>query len=64
MLGADAYLERDRGLLAFRIEAASYPNWEGEVQQRHYTLEGDELSYRVPPRADGSIPVSVWRKLD
>lgn len=56
-------VDRERGLLAFRIEAASYPNWEGEVQQRHYTLEGDELSYCVPPRADGSIPISVWRKL-
>ena len=27
-------------------------------------LDGGTLTYRVPPRADGSIPVSVWRKLD
>lgn len=53
-----------RGLLTFSIESASYPNWEGNVQQRQYTLDDGVLSYRVPPRPDGSIPVSVWRKLD
>jgi hypothetical protein len=53
-----------RGVLTFRIESASYPNWEGQVQRRDYTLENGVLSYRVPPRPDGSIPVSVWRRLD
>lgn len=53
-----------QGTLAFTIEASSFPNWEGTVQQRQYVLEGTELRYRVPPRPDGSIPVSVWRKLD
>ena len=49
--------------LTFRIEGASFPNWEGAQQQRHYTLTGDELSYRVPPRPDGNTPISVWRRL-
>jgi hypothetical protein len=52
------------GQLVFSIEGASFPNWEGTVQRRQYTLEGKQLSYQVPPRADGSIPVSVWRRLD
>jgi hypothetical protein len=52
------------GQLVFSIEGSSFPNWEGTVQRRRYTLEGAELRYRVPPRADGSIPVSVWRRLD
>jgi hypothetical protein len=52
------------GQLVFSIEGASFPNWEGTVQRRQYTLEGGQLSYQVPPRADGSIPVSVWRRLD
>jgi hypothetical protein len=26
-------------------------------------LSGDELSYRVPARPDGNIPISVWRRL-
>jgi hypothetical protein len=49
--------------LAFHIQSAAFKNWEGSVQQRRYELNGDELSYRVPPRADGSIPISVWRRL-
>ncbi len=52
------------GLLVFSIEGASFPNWEGTVQKRQYELDGGTLTYRVPPREDGSIPVSVWRKLD
>jgi hypothetical protein len=50
------------GTLSFAIESASFPNWEGTVQTRTYTLKDGVLSYRVPPRADGSIPVSVWRR--
>jgi hypothetical protein len=58
-LSADAVA----GTLTFKIGAASFPNWEGAVQTRRYELEGDELSYRIPPRPNGDIPVSVWRKL-
>lgn len=50
--------------LTFRIEGASFPNWEGQQQSRQFELKGDVLSYRVPPRADGNVPVSVWRRVD
>lgn len=44
-------------------EGASFPNQEGTPQRRAYALEGDELSYKVAPRPDGSIPISIWRRL-
>lgn len=50
------------GTLAFAIESASFPNWEGMRQVREFTLKEGLLTYRVPPRPDGSTPVSVWRK--
>jgi hypothetical protein len=50
-------------LLVFRIEGSSFPNWEGSTQRRSFELKGDELSYRVPARADGGIPISVWRRV-
>lgn len=56
-------IDTDAQTLAFHIESSAFKNWEGSVQQRRYELHGDELSYRVPPRADGSIPVSVWRRV-
>lgn len=50
-------------VLVFRIEGASYPNWEGTEQRRSYELKGGELSYQVPPAPDGTIPISVWRRV-
>jgi len=26
-------------------------------------LRGDQLTYRVAPRPDGSTPISIWRRL-
>jgi hypothetical protein len=52
-------------MLEFRIAAASYPNWEGTVQRRPFTLDGDVLRYEVPATAGntGSTPISVWRRV-
>lgn len=49
--------------LVFHIDGASFPNWEGQVQTRTFELHGDTLSYRVPPRPDGDVPISVWRRI-
>ena len=50
-------------VLVFRIERASFANWEGTEQRRKYALTADSLSYQVPtPRPDGSIPISEWRR--
>lgn len=57
-------IDERAGVLVFAIEGSSFPNWEGTTQRRQYTLDGAELRYRVPARADGSIPVSVWRRVD
>jgi hypothetical protein len=57
-------VDTQRHTLIFTIEESSFPNWEGTVQRREFTLQGGVLHYRVPARPDGSIPVSVWRKLD
>lgn len=57
-------IEPGAGLLVFAIEGSSFPNWEGTIQKRQYRFDGAELRYQVPPRADGSIPISVWRRLD
>lgn len=57
-------VDAEHHTLTFRIEGASFPNWEGTTQQREYTLDSGVLTYRVPPRPDGAIPISVWKKLD
>ena len=50
--------------LNFSIEGASFPNWEGTLQKRSFDLVDGELSYRVQARSDGSVPISVWKRLD
>ncbi|WP_236105778.1 lipocalin-like domain-containing protein [Pandoraea fibrosis] len=52
------------GTLTFHIQNASFPNWEGQQQKRTYDLKGRELSYRVTPRPNGDVPISVWQRLD
>lgn len=49
--------------LVFKIDAASFPNQDGTVQRRAYELAGDQLSYRVAPRPNGDVPISVWRRV-
>lgn len=50
-------------VMTVHLESSSYPNQEGTEQKREFTLAGDELSYRVPARPDGGVPISVWRRL-
>ncbi len=50
-------------VMTLSIEASSYPNQEGTRQTRVYELHGDTLSYRVLARPDGSVPISVWRRV-
>lgn len=50
--------------LVFHIEGASFPNWEGQQQKRSFELKNDELIYRVVPRPNGDVPISVWRRIN
>jgi hypothetical protein len=69
MQGSNAHfgqyvLNQAEGTITFRIEHASYPNWEGTEQTRSYTLTGDRLKYTVPaPTTGGSAVGDVeWTK--
>ncbi len=55
-------LDEAGSTITFHIECASFSNWEGTDQKRPFTLEGDELSWRVPATPDGTTPISVWRR--
>jgi hypothetical protein len=49
--------------ITLHISHASYPNWDMTTRVGPFTLYGDTLSWRVPPRPDGSIPVSVFQRV-
>jgi hypothetical protein len=39
------------------------PNLDDTTAVRQYELKGDELSWRVAPRQDGSIPLTTLRRV-
>jgi hypothetical protein len=49
--------------ITFHIDRSSFPNQDDTTQVRPYTMSGDELSWKVAPRPDGSVPVTVLRRL-
>lgn len=49
--------------ITFHIDRATFPNWDGTTQVRTYEMKEDELSWKVPPRPDGSIPITVVRRV-
>jgi hypothetical protein len=51
-------VDETKQTITFAIVSASYPNLDGTTQVRPFTLQGDSLTWRVPPRPDGSVPVS------
>ena len=55
--------EADKSIV-FRIEFGTYPNWNGDVQKRVFTLSGDELSYVNPASTMGATKVLVvWKRV-
>ena len=55
--------EADR-IFAVHIEACSYPNFEGAVQQRPFTLKGDILTFtNKNSSVAGSSVQQTWRRI-
>jgi hypothetical protein len=52
------------GKVTFHINRSTYPNNDDTRQVRDYELKGETLSWRVSPRPDGSIPITVVRRID
>ncbi len=51
-----------KNLVTFHIDRSGFPNWDDTVQERTYELKGDELSWKLSARPDGSIPITVLRR--
>jgi lipocalin-like protein len=49
--------------ITFQVEKSVFPNWNETTQVRPYELKGDELSWKSGQRPDGSIPITVVRRV-
>jgi hypothetical protein len=50
--------------ITFRIDRSSFPNQDDTTQVRTYGMTGNELSWKVVPRPDGSVPITILRRVD
>ena len=49
--------------ITFRIDRSSFPNQDDTTQVRPYEMKGNELSWKVAPRPDGSVPITILRRV-
>ncbi|MGB6933371.1 MAG: lipocalin-like domain-containing protein, partial [Acidobacteriaceae bacterium] len=56
-------LDPAHATITFHIDRSSFPNQDDTTQVRPYQLKGDQLSWKVPPRPDGSIPITVLHRV-
>jgi len=47
--------------ITFRIEAATFPNWDGAEQTRSYTIASDTLTYTADGGPNGAATL-VWQR--
>ncbi|MFV8342029.1 lipocalin-like domain-containing protein [Flavobacterium sp. XS2P39] len=59
-------MDEEHKIMVFKIESASFPNWEGTTQKRSYIRTENEIKYVVTNTTQGGqsiIAEVVWRKL-
>ena len=56
-------IDNEKETITFNINRATFPNSDQTVQVRSFTLQGDILSWRVTPRPDGTVPISVFKRI-
>lgn len=49
--------------ITFKIDRSSVPNVDDSTAVRPFELKGDELSWRVAARQDGSVPITTLRRV-
>jgi hypothetical protein len=49
--------------ITFHIDRSSFPNQDDTTQVRPFEMNGDELSWKVAPRPDGSVPITILRRI-
>jgi len=50
-------------VIVFHIQNSTFPNWDGDVQRRPYTLDGDRLTYITPGSFGYGASKVVWQRM-
>jgi hypothetical protein len=50
--------------ITWSIDAATFPNWYGVTQQRHFSIKGDELRFTNKVGSSGGSVLAVLKRVD
>jgi hypothetical protein len=50
-------------VIVFHIQNSTLPNWDGDVQRRPFTLDGDRLTYITPGSFGYGAAKVVWQRM-
>ena len=59
--GTYAVNEADKSF-TFRVESATFPNWDKTEQKRSFVITGDELKYTTPTGSAGGTISLTWKR--
>ncbi len=59
--GTYAVNEADKSF-TFRVESATFPNWDNTDQKRSFVITGDELKYTTPTGTAGGTVTLTWKR--
>lgn len=54
--------EKDKSF-TLKVEAASFPNWNGTSQRRPFSVSGNELKWNTPQASAGGSNDLVWKRI-
>jgi Lipocalin-like domain len=54
--------EADKSI-TFRVERATFPNWDNTDQKRSFVMTGDELRYLTPSATAGGTATVTWKRV-
>jgi hypothetical protein len=56
-------VDSEASKVTLKLDRSTFPNSDDSTQVRAYELKGDVLSWKVRARPDGSIPITVLRRV-
>ncbi|SAL84485.1 hypothetical protein AWB67_06690 [Caballeronia terrestris] len=50
-------------VIVFHIQRSTFPNWDGDVQRRPFSIDGDRLTYVTPGSFGYGAAKVVWQRM-
>jgi len=55
-------VDKEGRAIVFHIRKSTFPNWDGDVQTRPFTIVGDRLTYITPGTFGYGVATVIWQR--